>query len=237
MSPALEDAAFGRRARALERINPLLEEVGRYRDALVRRPDAARSVSDLALIAARVVPAAIELIDEASLRAAAAYSGRTFAGPALLIVECDGSAPGVADEIARVDAACRSAGALDVSRAANEDERAALWHVRRQVSLALRATGLGADEPLAVALVEAHRWAFLLGPGLIPAINALCLAPALLRGQLMPRAIPIVGLVGIPLLAASATIAAIAGTCTRSGQVQTGRSDDRELPDCQTYQP
>ena len=95
-----------------------------------------------ALIAARAVPAAIELLDEASLRAAADYSGRAFAGPALLIVECDGSAPAVADEIARVEAACRATGAMDLSRAANEDERAALWLVRRQVSLALRATGL-----------------------------------------------------------------------------------------------
>jgi glycolate oxidase len=95
-----------------------------------------------ALIAARVVPAAVELIDEASLRAAAAYSGRRFAGEALLIVECDGSAPAVADEIERAAAACRSAGAIDVGRAASENERAALWLVRRQVSLALRATGL-----------------------------------------------------------------------------------------------
>jgi glycolate oxidase len=102
--------------------------------------DAVRAVTGL--IAARVVPAAIELIDEASLRAAASHSGRSFAGQALLIVECDGSAPAVADEIARVAEACRSAGALDLTRAANDDERAALWLVRRQVSLALRATGL-----------------------------------------------------------------------------------------------
>jgi glycolate oxidase len=102
--------------------------------------DAVNGVSGL--IASRVIPAAIELVDEASLRAAASYSNRTFAGRALLIVECDGSAPAVADEIARVAAACRSAGALDVSRAGSEEERAALWLVRRQVSLALRATGL-----------------------------------------------------------------------------------------------
>ncbi|MFT4283740.1 MAG: DUF4386 domain-containing protein [Protaetiibacter sp.] len=67
-----------------------------------------------------------------------------------------------------------------------------------------RAAGVDADDPLAASLVEAHRWAFLLGPGLIPAVNALFLAPALLRGRLVPRAIPLVGIVGIPLLAASA---------------------------------
>jgi glycolate oxidase len=102
--------------------------------------DAVNAVT--ALIAARVVPAAIELIDDASLRAASEFSGRTFPGRVLLIAECDGSAPAVADEIARVDEACRSAGALDVSRAVDDEERAALWLVRRQVSLALRATGL-----------------------------------------------------------------------------------------------
>ena len=102
--------------------------------------DAVNAVT--ALIAARVVPAAIELIDDASLRAASAYTGRTFPGRALLIVECDGSAPAVADEIERVATACRSAGAVDLNRAAGDEERAALWLVRRQVSLALRATGL-----------------------------------------------------------------------------------------------
>lgn len=70
---------------------------------------------------------------------------------------------------------------------------------------AARAAGAAADEPVAAMLVELHRWAFLIGPGLIPAINALCLAPALYRGRLVPRAIPIAGMVGIPLLLASAT--------------------------------
>lgn len=54
------------------------------------------------------------------------------------------------------------------------------------------------------ALVALHDQAFLLGPGLIPAVNALCLAPPLLRARLVPRAIPLVGLVGAPLLLASA---------------------------------
>ncbi|WP_227000895.1 DUF4386 domain-containing protein [Protaetiibacter intestinalis] len=61
------------------------------------------------------------------------------------------------------------------------------------------------DDAVAQALVEVHRWAFLLGPGLIPAINALFLAPALFRARFVPRAIPLVGMVGIPLLLASAS--------------------------------
>lgn len=54
-------------------------------------------------------------------------------------------------------------------------------------------------------LVAVHDWAFLLGPGLIPAVNALLLGTILYRSRLVPRIIPIVGLVGAPLLLASAT--------------------------------
>ena len=68
----------------------------------------------------------------------------------------------------------------------------------------LREAGTASDDPVALLLVEAHRWAFLLGPGLIPAVNALCLAPVLYRARLLPRVIPVVGMIGIPLLTASA---------------------------------
>ena len=59
-------------------------------------------------------------------------------------------------------------------------------------------------EPGVPALIAVHDWAFLLGPGLIPALNASLLATALLRLRAVPRAIPVVGLIGAPLLAASA---------------------------------
>jgi glycolate oxidase len=98
-----------------------------------------------ALIARRAVPAAIELVDDDSLRAVESYVGRPVvpAGAgAMLIIECDGTAAGVEEEIASVAEACRETAALSVTRAATEAERDALWHVRRQLSLALRATGL-----------------------------------------------------------------------------------------------
>ena len=98
-----------------------------------------------ALIARRAVPAAIELVDEDSLRAVESYSGRAVvpaAAGALLIVECDGTDAGVEQEIAAVAAACDDTKALAVTRATSDAERDALWQVRRQLSLALRATGL-----------------------------------------------------------------------------------------------
>ncbi|MGW5075989.1 DUF4386 domain-containing protein [Rhodococcus sp. NPDC004095] len=53
------------------------------------------------------------------------------------------------------------------------------------------------------ALVAVHNWTFLLGQSLMPVVNALCLGYVLLRSGLVPRIIPVVGLVGAPLLLAS----------------------------------
>jgi glycolate oxidase len=68
-----------------------------------------------ALIARRAIPAAIELVDEDSLQAVEAYVGHPVVPPgagALLIVECDGTAAGVEDEITNVAEACRDTAAL-----------------------------------------------------------------------------------------------------------------------------
>ncbi|HEY6360273.1 MAG TPA: FAD-linked oxidase C-terminal domain-containing protein [Vicinamibacterales bacterium] len=97
------------------------------------------------LIRRRVVPAAIELIDSDTLQAMHAHAGRAIAPPgtgALLIVEADGSAAAVAEDIARVEEACRDSGATQIVRATTESEREEIWSLRRQGSMALRATGL-----------------------------------------------------------------------------------------------
>ncbi|RPH58439.1 MAG: FAD-binding protein, partial [Acidobacteria bacterium] len=94
-----------------------------------------------ALIRARVVPAAIELIDADCLTAVAEYLGATLAPAgtgALLLIEVDGFAAGVAEELARVEEACRAAGAGETLRATTDDERDTLWRVRRELSPALK---------------------------------------------------------------------------------------------------
>jgi hypothetical protein len=60
------------------------------------------------------------------------------------------------------------------------------------------------SDPPGQALVAVHDWTFLLGPGLIPAINALFVGYALYRTGLVHRAIPLAGLIGAPVLVASA---------------------------------
>jgi FAD/FMN-containing dehydrogenase len=79
------------------------------------------------------------------LQAVEAHVGRAVApsgSRALIIAECDGTPAAVEEEIERVAEACEEAGALHVTRAQTEQERESVWHVRRQLSLALRATGL-----------------------------------------------------------------------------------------------
>jgi glycolate oxidase len=94
------------------------------------------------LLGARVVPAAIELVDAESLEAVRQYLGNAALAPegtsALLLIEVDGLAAQVAEEAAAVEQACRDAGATDVARADDAAERARLWTVRRELSPALK---------------------------------------------------------------------------------------------------
>ena len=103
-------------------------------------PRAVDAVS--ALLANRVVPATVELIDGISLRAVEKHLGRAIAPPetgAMLIIEVDGVPGGVIEEADRVATACLGAGALDVQRATSTAERHQIWEARREMSYALRA--------------------------------------------------------------------------------------------------
>ena len=97
------------------------------------------------MIAQRVVPAAIELIDGESLRAVESHVGRAVVPAgcnAMVIVECDGAQAAVDEEVRLVEVVCHEAGASGWRRAMTDVERDDVWAVRRQLSLALRATGL-----------------------------------------------------------------------------------------------
>ena len=73
------------------------------------------------------------------------------------------------------------------------------------VTLRQEAGGAAAADPGALlatgkALVGVKDWTFLLGPGIVPAINALLLGTLLYRSRLVPRVLPVIGMVGAPLL-------------------------------------
>jgi hypothetical protein len=68
----------------------------------------------------------------------------------------------------------------------------------------LRRAGAGADAlVIGHALVALYDRAFLIGQSLMPAVNALLLGSLLYRSRLVPRVLPLLGLIGAPLLIAS----------------------------------
>ncbi len=99
------------------------------------------------MLARGAVPAALEMMDHNILGALTAAFGLTYpAGTrALLLVECDGEPAATAREIVEVRRACEEAGAIEVRIAADEVERAALWHGRKK--------GIGAMGRIAPAIV------------------------------------------------------------------------------------
>jgi hypothetical protein len=79
----------------------------------------------------------------------------------------------------------------------------------------LREAGAGPDALVTgKVLVAMHNWTFLIGQGLIPAVNAVLLGSLLYQSRLVPRILPLLGFVGAPLLATSA-IATLFGLWTQ----------------------
>lgn len=68
----------------------------------------------------------------------------------------------------------------------------------------LRRAGVGADGLIiGQALVALYDRSFLVGQSLMPVMNALLLGSLLYRSRLVPRVLPLLGLIGAPLLLAS----------------------------------
>ena len=91
----------------------------------------------------------------------------------------------------------------------------------------LRQAGAGADALVTgQALVALHNWTTLLGQSFLPAVNALLLGSLLYRSRLVPRVIPLLGLIGAPLLVASvvATCSASRNRCPRCRRSPHSRS-------------
>jgi glycolate oxidase len=95
-------------------------------------PEASRAVS--AIIAAGIVPAALEMMDALVISAveAAYHFGFPADAGAVLLIQLDGPTAGLDALAAQVDESCRTHGATDVRRAASEAERALLWKSRKR---------------------------------------------------------------------------------------------------------
>jgi Domain of unknown function (DUF4386) len=68
----------------------------------------------------------------------------------------------------------------------------------------LRQAGAGPDALVTgQALAAQYHWTFLLGQGLLPGVNALLLGTLLYKSRLVPRVLPLLGLIGAPIIFAS----------------------------------
>jgi glycolate oxidase len=118
---------------------------------ILRRPEAVRTllaafestdaaggaVSDI--VAARILPAAIEMMDRLTIEAAeaAVHAGYPEGAGAALIVELDGLDAQVEDDMAAVVEICRANGASEVRLAADEAERVVIWKGRKAAFAAM----------------------------------------------------------------------------------------------------
>ncbi len=98
---------------------------------------ASRTVA--AIIADRIVPATLEILDNFTIRAVEAYSnaGLPVDAGALLLIEVDGHPAQVEDEAAGVEKLCRKFGADSIKVAEDDKERDKIWAARRSALSAL----------------------------------------------------------------------------------------------------
>jgi glycolate oxidase subunit GlcD len=95
--------------------------------------DAARAVSRI--IASGIVPAALEMMDNATIRCVEASiyaAGYPVDAAAVLLCEVDGVAEGLDEDVAIIRDACMATGARSVAVATNEADRARLWQGRKK---------------------------------------------------------------------------------------------------------
>src|SRR5437773_4576566 len=89
-----------------------------------------------AIIAAGIIPAALEMLDELMIQAINAGTGAAYPNDAgaVLLIELDGPRAEVEAQAERVAAICRERQALMVTVARDETERALLWKGRKEAA-------------------------------------------------------------------------------------------------------
>src|SRR5690606_32103269 len=80
-----------------------------------------------------IIPAALEMIDQAAIKAVeeAFHVGLPLDAGAVLVVELDGLEAGIDDELRRIEAICLEHRSQKIRFAVTPEERAELWRARR----------------------------------------------------------------------------------------------------------
>ena len=126
------EGTFGIATEATVKLAPIPAAVRTLLADFLDVDKASRAVS--AIIAAGMLPAALEMMDNAIIRAVEASvftAGLPIDAQAVLLVELDGLEAGIDDDLEKVEAILREHGARSVRRATDEKERKKLWAARK----------------------------------------------------------------------------------------------------------
>jgi len=131
------EGTLGIVTRVWVRLTPNPQDFRTMRAVFDTIDDASRTVSRI--IAAGIIPAAMELMDQAIISAIeeAFHFGFPLDAGAILIIELDGPTAGLDRQAERIVEFCRNSGAREVLHAASPDERALLWKCRKSAAGAL----------------------------------------------------------------------------------------------------
>jgi glycolate oxidase subunit GlcD len=126
------EGTFGIATEATVRLSPLPQSVRTLLADFTDVDDASRAVS--AIISAGMLPAALEMMDNAIIRAveeSVFKAGLPIDAQAVLLVELDGLEAGIDDDVGKAEAILTAHGARSVRRATDESERKKLWAARK----------------------------------------------------------------------------------------------------------
>lgn len=126
------EGTFGIATEATVKLSPVPPAVRTLLADFMNVDDASRAVS--AIIAAGLLPAALEMMDNAIIRAVEASvftAGLPIDAEAVLLVELDGVEAGIDDDAEKAESILREFGARSVHSATDEKERKKLWAARK----------------------------------------------------------------------------------------------------------
>jgi glycolate oxidase len=123
--------------KAMVRLTPSPETVSVQLTDFIDVDSASNAVTEI--IAAGIVPAALEMMDNLTIQAVepAFHAGYPMDAGAVLLVEIDGVREDVADTAEEIAAICRLAGARSVRAATEKSERDLLWKGRKMAIAAM----------------------------------------------------------------------------------------------------
>jgi glycolate oxidase subunit GlcD len=127
------EGCFGIATEITVRLVPLPDAVHTLLVAFPSVDAAAKAVSRI--VATGIVPAALEMMDNATIRAVEASiyaAGYPVDAAAILLCEVDGIAEGLEEDVAIIRDCCQASGATEVRVATSETDRVRLWQGRKK---------------------------------------------------------------------------------------------------------